>query len=166
MANTLRTDKEFKARVEGLVAQIPPGRVMTYGQIAALCGNPRASRIVGGIAHFGAAYLHTTPDCPLAQPAAPQEFLAQSGVGASGTHSPYHLYGSLHSSASPSSASKCEGCGGVEIPWWRVVMKDGGLARGFPGGLAGHRAVLEQEGITASEDYKIDVGKLLWQPPR
>lgn len=26
---------------------------MTYGQLAALCGNPRAARIVGGIAHFG-----------------------------------------------------------------------------------------------------------------
>lgn len=31
---------------------------MTYGQIAALCGNPRAARIVGGIAHFG------DPDLP------------------------------------------------------------------------------------------------------
>lgn len=36
-----------------LVAQIPRGRVMTYGQLAALCGNARAARIVGGIAHFG-----------------------------------------------------------------------------------------------------------------
>jgi len=35
------------------VAQIPQGRVMTYGQIAALCGQPQAARIVGGIAHFG-----------------------------------------------------------------------------------------------------------------
>jgi len=35
------------------VAEIPPGRVMTYGQLAALCGSPRAARIVGGIAHFG-----------------------------------------------------------------------------------------------------------------
>ncbi len=26
---------------------------MTYGQIAAICGNARAARIVGGIAHFG-----------------------------------------------------------------------------------------------------------------
>lgn len=26
---------------------------MTYGQIAALCGSPRAARIVGGVAHFG-----------------------------------------------------------------------------------------------------------------
>lgn len=35
------------------MARIPEGRVMTYGQIAALCGQPRAARIVGGIAHFG-----------------------------------------------------------------------------------------------------------------
>lgn len=46
-------DGEFAARVQALVAQIPPGRVMTYGQIAASCGNARAARIVGGIAHFG-----------------------------------------------------------------------------------------------------------------
>lgn len=43
----------FRQRVEALVAQIPRGRVMTYGQMAALCGNARAARIVGGIAHFG-----------------------------------------------------------------------------------------------------------------
>jgi methylated-DNA-protein-cysteine methyltransferase-like protein len=43
----------FSERVRALVAQIPRGRVMTYGQIAALCGNARAARIVGGIAHFG-----------------------------------------------------------------------------------------------------------------
>jgi methylated-DNA-protein-cysteine methyltransferase-like protein len=30
-----------------LVAQIPAGKVATYGQIAALIGNPRASRTVG-----------------------------------------------------------------------------------------------------------------------
>ena len=48
----------FAARVEMLVRQIPPGRLMTYGQLAALCGNARAARIVGGIAHFG------DPDLP------------------------------------------------------------------------------------------------------
>ena len=26
---------------------------MTYGQLASICGNPRAARVVGGIAHFG-----------------------------------------------------------------------------------------------------------------
>lgn len=43
----------FREKVEALVAQIPRGRVMTYGQLAALCGSPLAARIVGGIAHFG-----------------------------------------------------------------------------------------------------------------
>lgn len=50
--------KQFKERVESIVAQIPKGRVMTYGQLAAMCGNARAARIVGGIAHFG------NPDLP------------------------------------------------------------------------------------------------------
>jgi methylated-DNA-protein-cysteine methyltransferase-like protein len=44
---------DFRGQVEALVARIPRGRVMTYGQLAALCGRPRAARIVGGIAHFG-----------------------------------------------------------------------------------------------------------------
>jgi len=48
---------DFKERVEAIVAQIPKGRVMTYGQLAALCGNARAARIVGGIAHFGDSNL-------------------------------------------------------------------------------------------------------------
>jgi methylated-DNA-protein-cysteine methyltransferase-like protein len=51
-------DPSFRQRVEAVVAQIPRGRVMTYGQLAALCGNARAARIVGGIAHFG------DPDLP------------------------------------------------------------------------------------------------------
>lgn len=48
-----RVDNVFSKRVHALVAQIPEGRVMTYGQLAALAGNARAARIVGGIAHFG-----------------------------------------------------------------------------------------------------------------
>ena len=43
----------FKLRVYELVSQIPYGRVMTYGDIASLCGSPNAARIVGGIAHYG-----------------------------------------------------------------------------------------------------------------
>lgn len=46
-------ESDFRARVEALVAQIPRGRVMTYGQLAALAGSAYAARIVGGIAHFG-----------------------------------------------------------------------------------------------------------------
>jgi methylated-DNA-protein-cysteine methyltransferase related protein len=51
-------EPNFSARVEALVAQIPKGRVMTYGQLAALAGSAYAARIVGGIAHFG------DPDLP------------------------------------------------------------------------------------------------------
>ena len=43
----------LKSRVEAIVKQIPAGRVMTYGQLVAMCGSPRAARIVGGVAHYG-----------------------------------------------------------------------------------------------------------------
>ncbi|HEX8183069.1 MAG TPA: MGMT family protein [Candidatus Saccharimonadales bacterium] len=98
----------FRERVEALVRQIPRGRVMTYGQLAALAGSPIAARIVGGIAHFG----------------------------------------------------------DPELPWQRVVNKQGGLASGYPGGRAGHAAALIDEGIELSDDYYVDVAKLLWWPER
>lgn len=44
---------DFKQRVYNIVAQIPEGRVMTYGDVAALAGSPNAARQVGGLAHFG-----------------------------------------------------------------------------------------------------------------
>lgn len=48
----------FKEKVVSFVRQIPEGRVMTYGQLAALAGSPNSARIVGGTAHFG------DPDLP------------------------------------------------------------------------------------------------------
>jgi methylated-DNA-protein-cysteine methyltransferase-like protein len=92
--------------VEAIVAQIPRGRVMTYGQLAALCGNARAARIVGGIAHFG----------------------------------------------------------DPNLPWQRVVNKQGGLAAGYPGGRQGHKRQLEAEGVRFSDDMTVDVQSLLWWP--
>lgn len=103
-----RVEFGFRERVEALVAQIPKGRVMTYGQLAALCGSPRSARIVGGIAHFG------DPD----------------------------------------------------LPWQRVVNKQGGLASGYPGGRQGHKQVLEAEGVTVSPDLKVPVEELIWWPPQ
>lgn len=100
-----QVDKGFKERVYALVGQIPKGQVMTYGQIAALAGSPRAARIVGGIAHYGEE----------------------------------------------------------DLPWQRVVKKDGRLAEGYPGGVEGHRQVLESEGVTVKK-YKVDVQRLLWRP--
>lgn len=99
-------DPNFRQRVEALVAQIPKGRVMTYGQLAALCGNARAARVVGGIAHFG------DPD----------------------------------------------------LPWQRVVNKQGGLATGYPGNRQGHKAALEAEGYQVSSEYTVEVDRLIWWP--
>lgn len=48
-----RVDAEFKDRVYTLVAQIPCGRIMTYGQIAALSGAAWAAWEVGQVAHYG-----------------------------------------------------------------------------------------------------------------
>ena len=35
------------------MVQVPYGRVATYGDLAAMAGSAHASRIVGGIAHYG-----------------------------------------------------------------------------------------------------------------
>lgn len=96
----------FRQRVEALVRQIPTGHVMTYGQIAALCGSPRAARIVGGIAHFG------DPD----------------------------------------------------LPWHRVVMKDGDMASGFPGGKKSHRKLLIDERVSFRPHGKVMMDKHQWSP--
>jgi methylated-DNA-protein-cysteine methyltransferase-like protein len=99
-------EDNFAQRVYEVVAQIPSGRVMTYGQIAALCGSPRAARIVGGIAHWG-------PE---------------------------------------------------ELPWHRVVNKQGGLAGAFPGGRSEQAQRLAEEGVEVDVEYRVDVEGLLWWP--
>ena len=78
---------------------------MTYGQIAALAGNPSAARIVGGIAHFG------SPD----------------------------------------------------LPWQRVVNKEGMLARGYPGGRPAHKKDLKKEGVKIA-NFKAPIDQLIWWP--
>lgn len=80
---------------------------MTYGDIAAICGEAHAARIVGGLAHFG------PPD----------------------------------------------------LPWQRVVNRQGGLASGFYGGREGHRRTLELENVAVSDDYVVsNFEALRWRP--
>jgi O-6-methylguanine DNA methyltransferase len=47
----------FRDKVYELTKQIPRGKVATYGQLAKLAGNPRASRAVG-------MFMKTNPDAP------------------------------------------------------------------------------------------------------
>ena len=44
-------DKGFFGRVYDVVRQVPRGRVATYGQVAAMTGEPRRARYVGFAMH-------------------------------------------------------------------------------------------------------------------
>ena len=48
----------FRQDVEKIMTEVPYGQVTTYGDVAALAGYPQASRVVGGVAHYG------NPDLP------------------------------------------------------------------------------------------------------
>lgn len=50
----------FYEKVYEVVRRIPYGKVATYGQIALLCGSPRASRAVGSALHVN-PYPGVTP---------------------------------------------------------------------------------------------------------
>ena len=41
--------KNFKDKVRAIVKKIPKGKTMTYKQVAAKAGNPKAARAVGAI---------------------------------------------------------------------------------------------------------------------
>lgn len=44
-------EKSFFDKVYDVVCRIPRGKVTSYGQVALLCGNPRAARAVGWALH-------------------------------------------------------------------------------------------------------------------
>lgn len=50
-------EDDFKARIEAFMAQVPVGEVTTYGDLAGVAGQATASRVVGGIAHYGDSNL-------------------------------------------------------------------------------------------------------------
>jgi methylated-DNA-protein-cysteine methyltransferase-like protein len=54
------TTANFYQRVYALVRQVPPGKVVTYGQVAALLGSPRAARAVG----YALRYVPAGSDVP------------------------------------------------------------------------------------------------------
>ena len=58
-------------------------------------------------------------------------------------------YGQLAALAGSAYAARIVGgiahFGNPDLPWQRVVNKQGGLASGYPGGRQGHKAALEAE---------------------
>ena len=53
----MQPDSNFREKVYALMAQVPAGHVVTYGDLAGLAGHANAARIVGGIAHYGPTEL-------------------------------------------------------------------------------------------------------------
>lgn len=53
----MQGESDFRKKVYAIMAQVPEGQVTTYGDVAGLSGHANASRIVGGIAHYGPSEL-------------------------------------------------------------------------------------------------------------
>ena len=51
--------KNFKEKVYKILRSIPKGKVVTYGQLAKMAGNPRAARAVGGFMRINEDAPHT-----------------------------------------------------------------------------------------------------------
>jgi methylated-DNA-protein-cysteine methyltransferase-like protein len=51
MKTKSKPDQQYRARVYKLVRQVPPGKVMTYGQIAIILGQGYTPRTVGFVMH-------------------------------------------------------------------------------------------------------------------
>ena len=80
---------DFVSRVIGVVESIPPGRVMTYGDVAAAIGS-RAARAVGGVlARYGSDLPWWRVIRASGHPAAGHEAEALERLRAEGTpHAP------------------------------------------------------------------------------
>lgn len=104
------TYQSFTHRVIDTIRNIPPGRVATYGQIAGMAGNRRASRQVARILH-----------------------------ACSHTH---------------------------DLPWHRVVNREGRIALRPAHGYEDQQRLLENEGVGFDGKGRIDLECFLWRPDR
>lgn len=92
-----------------MVRRVPPGRVVSYGGVAALLGTPRAARGVG-------TALAALPE-------------------------------------------------GSDVPWWRVVNRDGAISIGYPPYAALlQRRLLEDEGVAFDARGRISWERFGWSP--
>jgi methylated-DNA-protein-cysteine methyltransferase-like protein len=98
----------FHSKVKDIIRSIPSGKVATYGQIAALAGNPRAARQVVRV---------------------------------------------LHSSTKED-----------DLPWHRVVNRQGQISLKPGHGYEIQRGLLEQEGVILDDSSTIDFDQYIWMP--
>jgi methylated-DNA-protein-cysteine methyltransferase-like protein len=98
----------FHSKVKDVIRSIPVGKVATYGQIAALAGNPRAARQVVRVLH---------------------------------------------------SSTKVD-----DLPWHRVVNRQGQISLKPGHGYEIQRGLLELEGVIFNDTDTIDFDRYLWIP--
>ena len=100
----------FQEAVLKTVRRIPPGKVTSYGAVAAMAGQPRAARGVGWILN------RLGPE--------------------------------------------------TDLPWWRVVNRDGGLSTyKLPDGAGPlQRAHLVQEGVAFDSHGRVSGDDVWWRP--
>ena len=102
----------FFQKVYEIVAQIPKGKVMTYGQIAALIGEPRGGRTVGW------AMQEVPPELNLP---------CHRVVNRYGGMAPAYAFGGAHVQRSKLEEEevifKEDGCVDLEKHLWRIALK-------------------------------------------
>lgn len=103
------SDPGFTERVYAMVRRVPRGRVVSYGGVAALLGQPRAARGVGRA-------LNALPE-------------------------------------------------GSDVPWWRVVNRNGEISiRGVLHGAVLQRRLLRAEGVRFDATGRVDWKRYGWTP--
>ncbi|MFW9943035.1 MAG: MGMT family protein [Candidatus Thorarchaeota archaeon] len=98
---------DFTQKIIDIIKSIPEGKVLTYGFIAKLAGNPRAARQVSWILH--------------------------------------------------SSSKK------YNLPWHRVISSKGKISLKAIEDCEYQKNLLEQEGITFSDGFIVDLKEYLWK---
>ncbi|ANU15490.1 MGMT family protein [Planococcus halocryophilus] len=98
----------FTEKALNIIKQIPAGKIMTYGQVAAIAGSPRAARQVTRI-------LHSMSD--------------------------------KHN-----------------LPWHRIVNKQGQIALNDEEGRFSQRKLLQKEGVEVDSNDQVDLVRFRFDP--
>ena len=127
----------FKEKVIKFLQAIPKGKVVSYGQAAAIAGSPRAARQVGGILRnlelpfLGRIY---------SDPKTPRKGRSRKGKPSSGFTSEF-------------------------VPWWRVVNNKGVIS--IKGNWTAtkdlQKQLLEKEGVKVEKDFSVNMEKYRWK---
>ncbi len=127
----------FKENVIKFLKAIPKGKVVSYGQAAAIAGSPRAARLVGGILrNLELPFLGRIDS----DPKTPRKGRSRKGKPSSGFPSEF-------------------------VPWWRVVNNRGVIS--IKGNWTAtkdlQKQLLEKEGVKVEKDFSLSMEKYRWK---